>query len=202
MHDPVEKYTPGRTHDVRFTCGHTQVWSATAHGAMPISLPVQRRIPVQRCMLRAESWALWQAIILLEPGVTFVSDCATVLRGLERGPKRCTAAGRKHADVWSQILDCFRNIGDEAHIDSVTKCKAHLSRAQQAKLDEAGRFTTGNERADEMAKEGARDDSFQSCETRTREVSKRVRGSFIFRVKGRRTVARRGHTPSRMGRER
>ena len=84
----------------------------SAHGAMPISLPVQRRI------LRAEPWALWQAIILSEPGATFVSDCATVLRGLERGPKWCTAARRPHADVWRRIWDCFRDIGDEAHIDS------------------------------------------------------------------------------------
>ena len=52
---------------------------------------------------------------------------------------------------------------DEAHIDSVSKCKAHLSKAEQAMLDEAGRFTTaGNERGDELAKEGARDDSFRS----------------------------------------
>ena len=98
---------------------------------------------------------------------------------------------------------------DEAHIDSVTKCKAHLSKAEQAKLDEAGRFTTaGNERADEVAKEGARDDSFQSilCDTYKGavETCKFIIGnigSFILRAKG-------GQrwpdvvTPSRMGRER
>ena len=75
----------------------------SAHGAMPISLAVQRRI------LRAELWALWQAIILSEPGATFVSDCATVLRGLERGPKWCTAARRPHADVWRRIWDEARH---------------------------------------------------------------------------------------------
>ena len=75
------------------------------------------------------------------------------------GPKWCTAARRPDADVWRRIWECFRDIGDEAHIDSVTTCKAHLSKAEQAKLDEAGRFTAaGNERADELAKEGARDD--------------------------------------------
>ena len=145
MHDPVEKYTPGRTHD-----GTIHVWThpsvvgnsfggklfvdgslmckhgsqggqvgwavaqihetsresvSSAHGAMPISLPVQRRI------LRAELWALWQAIILSEPGATFVSDCATVLRGLERGLKWCTAARRPHTDVWRRSSDCFRDIG-------------------------------------------------------------------------------------------
>ena len=110
-----------------------------------------------------------------------MSDCATVLRGLEHGSKWCTAARRPHADVWRRIWDCFRDIGDEAHVDSVTKCKAHLSKAERAKLDEAGRFmAAGNQRADELAKEGARDDSFQSiCTTRTRELSKRVRRSSV-----------------------
>ena len=224
MHDFVEKYTPGRTHDgsihvwmhlsvvgnsfggklfvdVSLMCKHgaqggqtgwteTQIHKTThelvcsAHGAMPISLPVQRRI------LRAELWALWQAIILSEAGATFVSDSATVLRGLERGPKWCIVARRPHADVWRRIWDCFRDIGDEAHVDSVTKCKAHLSKAERAKLDETGRFlAAGNERADELAKEGACDDSFQSilCDTYKGavEMNKAIIsyiGSFIFRA--------------------
>ena len=129
----------------------------SAHGAMPISLPVQRRI------LRAELWALWQATTLSDPGATFVSDSATVLRGLERGPKWCTAARGPHVDVWRRIWECVRDVGDEAHIDSVSKCKALLSKSEQAKLDEADRLTTaGNAWTDELAKEGARDDSFQS----------------------------------------
>ena len=97
------------------------------------------------------------------PEATFVSDCATVLRGLERGQKWCTAVRKPHADVWRRVWECFRDIGDEAHIDSVTKCKARLSKSEQAKLDDAGRLTTaGNVWADELAKEGARDDSCQS----------------------------------------
>ena len=158
----------------------------SAHGAIPISFPAQRRL------LRAELLALWQAIILSEPGATFVSDYATVLRGLERGPKWCAAAQRPHAEVWRRIWDCFRDVGDEAHIDSVTKCKAYLFKAEHAKLDEAGRFATpGNERADELAKEGAWDDSFQSilCDTYKGavETCKAIIGyigSFILRAKG------------------
>ena len=57
--------------------------------------------------LAGELWALWQAIILSEPGATFVSDCATVLRGSERGPKWCTAAWRPHADVWRRHPGLF-----------------------------------------------------------------------------------------------
>ena len=81
---------------------------------------------------------------------------------------------------------------DEAHIDAVTKCKAHLSKAERAKLDETGRFmAAGNERADELAKEGARDDSFQSilCDTykgavETCKAIISYIGGFILRAKG------------------
>ena len=83
-------------------------------------------------------------------------------------------------------------LGDEAHIDSVSKCKAHLSKAEQAKLDEAARLTTaGNAWADELAKEEARDDSFQSIlyDTYTAAVETSTAvvvciGSFILRAKG------------------
>ena len=40
----------------------------------------------------------------------------------------------------------------------MTKCKAHLPKSEQAKLDDAGRFTT----AGNAGKGGARDDPFQS----------------------------------------
>ena len=57
----------------------------------------------------------------------------------------------------------MRMFGEEAHIDLVTKCRAHLSKSEQAKLNDAGgTIAAGSERADELAKEGARDDSFQS----------------------------------------
>ena len=51
-----------------------QINEATLELVWPVSLPVQRRI------MRAELWVLRQAIILSEPGATFISDCAAVLR--------------------------------------------------------------------------------------------------------------------------
>ena len=193
-HDPVERYTPGRTHDgtahlwihpnVRDSCfggklfvdgsllskhgaqggqagwAVVQVDEAThqlvcaAHGAMPVSLPVQRRI------MRAELWALLQALSLSEPGASFISDCAAVLRGIERGEKWCTAGRRPHADVWREIWRLFRGSGQEAQVDSVLKCKAHLTKAERAKLNDEGRLAAaGNEWADRLAKDGAGDDS-------------------------------------------
>ena len=74
----------------------------------------------------------------------------------------------------------------------MTKCKGHLSKAERAKLDEIGRFmAAGNERADELAKEGARDDSFQSILYDTYkgagETCKPIigyTGGFILQAKG------------------
>ena len=162
MHDPVEDSCVDTPKCCRqqfwrqIVCGwilDVQAWIAgwtswVGSGANPRDFPRAGSIslPVHRRILRAELWALWQAIILSEPGATFVSDCATVLRGLERGPRWCTAARRPHAGVWRRICDCFRDIGDEAHIDSVTKCEAHLSKVERAKLDETGRLmAAGNE---------------------------------------------------------
>ena len=77
------------------------------------------------------------------------------------GRKWCSAARRPHADVWKLIWERFRDIGEEPHIDSVTLCSAHLSQAEQAKLDDAGRVAAaGNGWAVELAEEGARDDPF------------------------------------------
>ena len=72
------------------------------------------------------------------------------------------------------------------------KCKAHLSKSEQAKLDEAARLTTaGNAWADELAKEGARDDSFQSILYDTYKAAVETSngiidyiGNFILRAKG------------------
>ena len=158
--------------------------SSTRALGMPIWLPVQRRI------LRAEMWALWQAIILSEPGTTFVSDCATVLSGLERGPKWCTAARRPHADVWGQIWDCFQDIGKPSW----------TRRAASRPLATNGQMSWPK-------KERVMTPSSPSCATRTMQRSKRVRpssatlGTSSSEPKEEKDGARCGHAASRMGRE-
>ena len=126
-HDPVEKYTPGRTHEgtIHVWVHHSVVdnsfggnlfvdgssmskhgaqsgqtgWAVaqineathelvcSAHGALPILLPAKRRT------MRAELRALLQAIILSEPGATFITDCAAVLPRwgsvVKSGVQRC-----------------------------------------------------------------------------------------------------------------
>ena len=67
-----------------------------------------------------------------------------------------------------------------------------MSKSEQAKLDDAGRtIAPGNELADELAREGARDDSFQSilCDTykavvETSRAIVNCIGNFVLRAKG------------------
>ena len=74
----------------------------------------------------------------------------------------------------------------------MTKSQEHVSTAEQAKLNEAGRITAiGNEWADELAKEGAREDSFQAalCDmskaaVKTNRAIISHIGSFILQAKG------------------
>ena len=76
-------------------------------------------------------------------------------------------------------------------MDSVTKCKAHLTKAERAKLSDEGRLTAaGNEWADRLAKDGAGDDSFQAvlCDwykTAARTCTGIITyiGNFILRAK-------------------
>ena len=149
------------------------------------------------------------------------SSCRNQEQRSHRTVQQCTEAwnvGRNGAQRrGDRTLTCggksgnaSRTLETEAHIDSVTKCKAHLSKVERAKLDETGRFmAAGNERADELAKEEARDDSFQSilCDTykgavETCKAIISYIGSFILRAKGGERWPRCGRAASRMGRER
>ena len=69
----------------------------TAWGTMPADLPVQKRI------LRAELWAILQALRHSQPPLQVHTDCAIVLQLLKKGRRVCTAARTKHADVWRLI---------------------------------------------------------------------------------------------------
>ena len=72
------------------------------------------------------------------------------------------------------------------------KCKAHLSKSEQAKLEAAGHtIAEGSERADELAKEGARDDisqwilydTYKAAVETSRAIISYI-GNSIFRAKG------------------
>ena len=45
------------------------------------------------------------------------------------GQMWCSAGRGPHADVWRRRWECVLDTGEEAHTDSVTKCRAHLSKS-------------------------------------------------------------------------
>ena len=77
---------------------------AVTWGCMPAKLPVHKRI------LRAELWAVLQALRHAVPPIAIHTDCAAVLLGVSRGRRLCCAARSKHADVWRLIWGKFSTL--------------------------------------------------------------------------------------------
>lgn len=120
-------------------------------GALPISLPVQRRIK------RAELWAFHQALCCVLPPAVIHTDHLGIVQGLTKGKQWCNDGRRAHADIWRmvwwQLED--QSYGEGADIE-VRHVKAHRSKAQkQALQDEARQHSAGNDEADHFAKLGA-----------------------------------------------
>ena len=112
-----------------------------------------------------------------EPGATFISDCAAVLRGLERGPMWCSAARRPHADVWKRIWECFQVIGEEAHIDAVTKCTCPSQSKPNWTMLAPSRPQEMSGQTSWPKKERSKTPSSRSCTIRTKRPSKRGKPS-------------------------
>ena len=124
-----------------------------AWGSMPASLPVQKRI------LRAELWAILQALRHCSPPIQVHTDCAAVLQGLAKGSKKCGAAGAKHADVWRMVWHRVDDIGMGEHGVQIVKCKAHMTEAAIRQAEPAQQHVAClNKAADGWAKHGAEAD--------------------------------------------
>ena len=120
-------------------------------GALPISLPVQRRIK------RAELWAFHQALCCVLPPAVIHTDHLGIVQGLTKGKQWCNDGRRAHADIWRMVWWQLEDqgYGEGADIE-VRHVKAHRSKAQkQALQDEARQHSAGNDEADHFAKLGA-----------------------------------------------
>jgi len=124
--------------------------TVTAWGAMPATLPVQKRI------LRAELWAILQALRHSQPPVHVHTDCAIVLQLLKKGRKVCTSSRTKHADVWRLIWHCLDDIGLSNDGVSMHKVKAHVTQSKLADMTSKQQHVTQlNRLSDTWAKHGA-----------------------------------------------
>ena len=103
--------------------------------------------------LRAELWALLQALRHARPPLTIWVDNAGVVDGLAKGRTWCCHSSRPAADLWLLVWDKLEDLDDDRVV--VLKVKAH---ATQADVD-SGRTTAwhrqGNDHADHFAKRGS-----------------------------------------------
>ena len=137
----------------------------THYGAVPLPRPTS---------LAAELRALLMCLRLAGESLEeVVTDCATVVRGLQRGKTWTTASSRPQAHIWMLIWEKLDDLmlvpGDNL---TVTKVKAHKTKAAKQQLEQRAsrglhlegtaqarkelRLTVLNERADEWAKKGAK----------------------------------------------
>ena len=91
------------------------------------------------------------------PQVKLVADCAAVVGGL-RDLQRNMLYNKMHAGLWRQVWEVTR---DKAVI--VEKTKAHRARSAALASGDLENFD-GNESADSLAKEAARDSAFRELE--------------------------------------
>ena len=116
-----------------------------------------------------------------------------MLGGLERGQKWCSAARRPHADLWRRIWERYRNIGEEARIDSVTNRSVRRTCPKQSRpswmKQAASPPQATNGQMSWPKRELVMTPSILSCTTRTRQLSNQAEPSsatlgFILRAKG------------------
>ena len=134
------------------------------YGSVPVAKPTS---------LAAELWAVLMCLRLAgENLLEIVTDCATVVRGLQRGRVWATASARPQAHIWAKIWDRLQEM-DLVPEDNlaVVKVKAHRAAVAKQRLEEAAsrelgwdgtaearqtlKLTRLNELADKWAKKGA-----------------------------------------------
>ena len=83
-------------------------------------------------------------------------DNKGIIDGLWRGEMKCIGPRAKNADLWIWIWEKVRRIHQEGVLLEVEHVKAHRSKKEVQEMKLFERFVTeGNERADELAKDGA-----------------------------------------------
>jgi hypothetical protein len=145
-------------------------------GALPICLPVQRRIK------SAELWAFHQALCCILPPAVVHTDHLGIVQGLAKGKKWCTDGRRAHADIWRQVWWQLDDHGySEGAKIEVRHVKAHRSKAQKLALGaEAQVHSAGNDEADRLAKMGADQDCNWGREAALAETGQKVHWALTF----------------------
>ena len=102
----------------------------------------------------AELWAIVMALQVAITPINIHTDCANILKGVERGAEWCTRPESQSADLWHRFWHLVQELGGiSPECVSLTKVKAHATAAERQEMGR--RIFEGNAAADKYAKRGA-----------------------------------------------
>ncbi|CAK0796433.1 unnamed protein product [Prorocentrum cordatum] len=105
-------------------------------------------------IMRAELYALLQALRVGTPPMRIFTDCQNVVDGAKAGPAWLDKRSRPHLDLWECIAQAIAELeGLGPRTVQALKVKAHATRTERAAIGRAQ--WEGNKIADQYAKQGA-----------------------------------------------
>ena len=138
------------------------------HGTLDPDLEVQHTIK------RADLTAFIRHFGRIVGPTTAHVDIKKIIDGLWRGEMKCIGPRAKGADLWIWILEEVRRVHQEGVLLEVEHVKAHRSKKEKQEMTLFEGFVTeGNERADELAKDGAMLDGGEMAQKRASTVQQR-----------------------------
>ena len=106
-------------------------------------------------------------------------DNKGILDGLLRAEMKCIGPTAKDADLWILISEELNRVPKEGILVEVEHVKAHRCKKEKQQMSPSDIFITeGNEKADELAKEGAVMDGGVTAQIRANTVQHTYAASF------------------------
>ena len=117
----------------------------------------RQNLGVQRTIKRAELTAFLSLLRKVSGPIKVHVDNKGTIDGLRKGEKECIRPRAGDADLWINIWEALHELVERGISVEVAHVKAHRTKKEEAKMTNIERFVTeGNEKADGLAKEGAR----------------------------------------------
>ena len=108
-------------------------------------------------------------------------DNKGIIDGLWRGETRCIGPGTKDADLWILIREELHSVRPEGILVEVEHVKAHRTKKEMQQMSFFERLLAeGREKADELAKEGARVDGGDMAEVRAITIQQQVYAALQY----------------------
>ena len=124
---------------------------------------VEAEFEVHRTIKRAELTAFLCLLKRVIGPVTVHVDNKGIIDGLRRGESKCIKPRAGDADLWIKMWEELHDLAGRGISVEVEHVKAHRTKKEKKDMSHFEKFVTeGNEKADELAKEGALLDGGQS----------------------------------------